>query len=175
AGKPPPRLIPSCAVIATSGSAADSRTDKVLGLGANNFTSASTYWASVPPEPRTPPTQPNTSSPGANSVTPSPTASTTPATSHPIVAGKAAPNGVPLQILISTGLADAAPARIRTVPWPTRGMGRSSRDRFSRPPNFLKTTAFIVDSAQERGEKPESRLSGTIIGDCKKPARTRGK
>src|SRR5215831_14570130 len=111
AGRTPPRVIASCAVMATRGSAAASCIDRVLGLGANNLTSASTYWASVPPEPRTPPTQPNTSSPGANPVTPSPTASTVPATSHPIVAGRDGLNGVPLQILISTGLAEAAAAR----------------------------------------------------------------
>src|SRR5215467_724045 len=134
--------------MATRGSAAASCIDRVLGLGANNLTSASTYWASVPPEPRTPPMQPNTSSPGANPVTPSPTTSTTPATSHPIVAGRDGLNGAPLVILTSTGLAEAAAARSRTDPWPTRGMGKSSRDRFSGPPNSLRTTALIVGSAR---------------------------
>src|SRR5215467_7028537 len=140
--------------MATRGSAAASCIDRVLGLGANNLTSASTYWARVPPEPWTPPTQPNTSSPGANPVTPSPTTSTTPATSHPIVAGRDGLNGAPLVILTSTGLAEAAAARSRTDPWPTGGTGKSSRAN-----NPQQSWGF-------EGEPPEAvtKDSGTRVG-----------
>lgn len=62
----------------------------------------------------------------ANSVTPSPTASTTSATSPPGIAGNRAGNAFPLRIFQSIGLTDAARTVIRTWLGPGAGTGRSA-------------------------------------------------
>ncbi|MNV53564.1 hypothetical protein D3C71_1457180 [compost metagenome] len=109
----------------TSGSAAASRMVRFVGLGASRSASTVTKVASEPWRPPTPPVKPNTSSCGLNAVTPGPTASTTPATSMPRMAGSGwrAWGAWPLLILRSSGLTLLALTRTRT--WPAAGAGQT--------------------------------------------------
>ena len=76
-------------------------------------------------------------------MTPTPTSSTTPATSQPTVNGSSA--GIPprARTFQSTGFTPAAATRTSTSVGPGSGRGRSSRTRTSGPPSVCCRTARI--------------------------------
>src|SRR5216683_1664661 len=93
----------------------------------------------------------NTSSPGANFVTPSPTRNTTPLQSHPRTSGKRSLTSTftpPLRILKSTGLTLAAWTSTSRSPGPGSGSGRSRSVSRSGPPYRSIAKAFIARDAR---------------------------
>src|ERR1017187_10055955 len=127
------------AVSMAAGSAAAPGKSSDGGIGAQQDSTASSAWAAPSAE------KPNTRSPTATSATPSPSSSTTPAASWPMVCGSS-PSIRPLRFFQSLGLTPAARTAIRTWPGPGCGSGRSTISRTSGPPNWLKRTAFIIRS-----------------------------
>lgn len=150
------------AVAVAMGSAAASAQPRPSGFGATAPTSARTYSAYAPVALR-----PRTSSPAANSVTPSPVSSTTPANSLPGVAGSGVGNAAsiqPLRILWSTGLTPAALTSTRICPGPAWTSSTRARCRTSGPPNSSYTIASItVSSAACRVPACAARTAPPIL------------
>jgi hypothetical protein len=91
--------------------------------------------------PAKPAANPNTLSPTATSVTPSPSSSTTPATSPPVLCGSSPPL-IPLGNFQSIGFTPTARTATRICPGAGRGSGSSTSSRTSGPPNWLNWIAF---------------------------------
>ncbi len=116
--------------------------------------------------------QPTTGSPTATSVTWSPTASTTPATSMPGIAGKTVGKMAciaPDRISESTGLTPLACTLIRTCPGPGSGRGTSARCRTSGSPNVSNITAFMSQTLHRWLCMPRDRLRAREPGDEGQP------
>ena len=112
--------------------------DSPGGLGARTSAGATQYSAKPPFWRRL---SPYTSSPGANAVTPSPTASTIPATSEPSTGrgGRHGPStreyaGQPRSVSQSERLTEVARTRSSTSPGPGSGVGTSVTRSTSGPP-----------------------------------------
>ena len=109
------------AVSTAAGSAAAPAKSSDGGIGAYRDRTASSAWAASAA------VKPNTASPTATSATPSPSSSTMPAASWPIVCGS--PGSIrPSRFFQSLGLTPAARTAIRTWPGPGCGSGRSAAD-----------------------------------------------
>src|SRR5215469_14359649 len=116
------------AVSAASGSAAACTWSTLPGFGANARAGAVTYSA-CEPTPCGYGSMPKTSSPGLTSVTPYPTASTTPDTSQPSTNGGGPRKILRARCFQSVGFSPAACTRTRT--WLRPASGRSSSTCFS--------------------------------------------
>ena len=133
-------------MIAAIGTAAASSNDTFAGFRTRRTSRAGAYSAQAAPD------VPNTSSPGLNSVTSFPTASTTPATSAPtlVLLGlrRPPPNSRTKYGAVtpyhSTGLADDACTRSSTWSSAIAGMSTSRSSSTSGMPNRSWTIAFIV-------------------------------
>ena len=107
---------------------------------------------------------PNTASPTENRVTPAPTASTVPATSHPTVNGggpSTAAMPEPARVFQSTGFTPAAATRTRTSVGSGSGRAASPISRTSGPPVDRCVITRIVSTARclppRRGRSPAGR------------------
>nr|VTP05474.1 hypothetical protein BIN_B_05317 [Mycobacterium kansasii] len=118
-------------MVKTAEMAAASAYDQSAGIGSSNRTSPAT---NVPlPSGK----KPYTESPTANSVTPGPTSTTTPAPSPPISASWV---NMPRVIMMSRKFAAMARMSTRTWPGPSGApaLGTGSSRRFSKVPALLK-------------------------------------
>ena len=123
---------PRSAVSAANPAAPACSHERFFGLGANAARTASSATAGWFP------VLPNTSSPTWTSVTPSPTAVTTPAASWPVPAGNATMAGMnPMRSFQSKGLTPDALTGIRTWPGPGCGHSTSATVSTSGPPNAV--------------------------------------
>src|SRR5215470_338503 len=137
------------------------------GTRATDAVGTTTCSAWAPPPGRRGLTIAITRSPWRN-VAPSPTASTTPASSIPGMKGGRTPipaswstvNCRPLRKLISVGLTVAAATRIRTSLAPTVGSGNSDTSSTSGPPSREKVTARMSVPSAELAVIPTHDLFG---------------
>src|SRR5438552_4476152 len=99
-----------------------------------------------------------TRAPGRTSVTPSPTASTTPAASMPGVSGSFGfTTYVPCRKRVSAKFTPTAWTLMSTMPGRTSGFGTSDSRSTSGPPVCEKTIAFTLDTSEAVVEYPSAR------------------
>ncbi|AXX32107.1 Flagellar hook-length control protein FliK [Actinosynnema pretiosum subsp. pretiosum] len=164
-----------CAVSATSGSAAACTWSTPAGLRANARAGPTTNSACAP-APRGWGSIPNTSSPGSNSVTP--TASTTPDTSHQGTRGSRSTVTGAARFFQSVGFTPAARTATSTSPIPGAGRGSSTTRSTSIPPRSSWLIARIVPLPVTRSSlaRPTAvapwRDRHLTTGSCQCPDRT---